>query len=107
MEYLVIFMNFDGQELYRTMVKEGETAVYNGPMPKKENEEFVGWSKDLKNINDNLIVTAKFEKSKKGVLQLGAMSFVENEKSVHVIEQAVITNEDLKKEQEKETDMER
>lgn len=113
MEYLVIFMNFDGQELYRTMVKEGETAVYKGPMPKKQDEEFSGWNKDLKNIRDNLIVTAKFEKAKSGVLKLGAMSFVENEKSVHVIEQAVITNEDLKrnkeveKEENKETEVER
>ena len=105
MEYLVIFMNFDGQELYRTMVKEGETAVYSGPMPKKEGEEFSGWNKDLKDIRDNLIVTANFEKTKKGVLKLGAMSFIENEKSVHVIEQAVITNEDIKR--DKETNMER
>lgn len=105
MEYLVIFMNHDGQELYRTMVKEGETAVYKGPMPHKQEEEFVGWNKELKNIRDNLIVTAVFEKPKKGTLKLGAMSFVENEKNVHVIEQAVISNEDLY--QNKEQDMER
>lgn len=105
MEYLVIFLNYDGSELYKTTVKEGETAVYQGSLPQKENEEFVGWNKDLKNVRDNLIVTAVFEKSKKGVLKLGAMSFVENEKEVHVIEQAVISNEDLHK--DKETDIER
>lgn len=103
MEYLVLFVDTNGDELYRTQVKEGETAVYKGPIPKKENEEFVGWDASLKNINKNLIVTAVFEKKKKGNLKLGVISFVENEKSVHVIEQAVISNEDL----HKETDIER
>lgn len=105
MEYLVLFLNYDGKELYKTMVKEGETAIYEGSVPKKPNEEFIGWNKSLKNIRDNLIVTAVFEKVKKGTLKLGAMSFVENEKTVHVIEQAVISNEDLYK--KKETDIER
>ena len=105
MEYLVIFLNYNGEELYKTMVKEGETAVYEGPVPKKGEEIFAGWNKSLKNITDNLIVTAVFEKPKKGTLRLGAMTFVENEKSVHVIEQAVISNEDLYK--NKETDIER
>ncbi|MBQ9314573.1 MAG: hypothetical protein IJ220_06255 [Clostridia bacterium] len=105
MEYLVIFLNYNGEELYKTMVKEGETAVYEGPVPKKGEETFAGWNKSLKNITDNLIVTAVFEKPKKGTLRLGAMTFVENEKSVHVIEQAVISNEDLYK--NKETDIER
>lgn len=105
MEYLVLFLNYNGEELYKIMVKKGETAVYKGPVPVKPNEEFIGWNKPLKNIQDNLIITAVFEKSKKGTLKLGAMSFVENEKSVHVIEQAVISNEDLHK--SKENDMER
>ena len=104
MEYLVIFMNFDGKELYRTRVMQGETAVYEGPVPKKNEEEFVGWDKSLKNITDNLIVTAVFEKPKKGTLKLGAISFVENDKSLHVIEQAVITNEDLYKNKEQEVE---
>ena len=105
MEYLVLFLNENGEELYRTTVKEGETAIYEGPIPQKPNEEFAGWNKSLKNISDNLIVTAVFEKPKKGTLKLGAISFIENEKSVHVIEQAVISNEDLYK--NKETEIER
>ena len=105
MEYLVVFLNYDGTELYKTMVKEGETAVYHGKLPVKPEEEFIGWNKSLKNINDNLIVTAVFEKAKKGNLRLGAMSFIENGKEIHVIENAVITNEDLHK--DKETDIER
>lgn len=106
MEYLVIFLNYDGSELYRTMIKEGETAEYKGIIPQKKDEEFVGWSKDLKDIRDNLIVKATFEKAKDGNLKLGALSFVENNKEVHVIEQAVITNEDLKKEKNAEKDVE-
>ncbi len=105
MEYVVVFLNYDGEELYRTNVKEGDTAVYNGPVPKKQGEEFVGWDKPLKNINSDLTIKAVFEKSKNGSLKLGAMSFVENDKTIHVIEQAVISNEDLHK--TKETDIER
>ena len=102
MEYLVIFLNYDGQELYKTFVKAGETAVYEGKIPTKLNEEFIGWDKPLKNINDNLIVTAVFEKQKKGNLKLGAISFVENDKKIHVIENVVITNADLNKDKDKD-----
>lgn len=107
MEYLVIFLDEDGKELYRTMVSEGDTAIYKGEMPKKQNEQFVGWNKSLKNITDNLIVTAVYEKAKEGALTLGAMSFVENEKDVHIIDQAVISNKDLIKDKNKETEVER
>lgn len=107
MEYLVIFLNYDGTELYRVMVKEGETAIYDGPMPKKEGEEFAGWNKPLKDVKDNIIVTAVFEKRKTGDLKLGAISFVENEKNIHVIEEAVITNHDLHVNKEKDNEVER
>lgn len=105
MEYLVIFLNYNGVELYKTMVPAGETAVYQGEIPQKPNEKFVGWNKSLTNINDNLIVTAVFEKERTGNLKLGAISFIENEKDIKVIEDAVITNEDLHI--NKETDIER
>lgn len=107
MEYLVIFLNYDGTELYKTMVKAGETAVYQGGIPVKPNEEFIGWNKSLKNVTDNMFVTAVFEKAKKGNLKLGALSFIENDKHIHVIEEAVITNEDLHQDKNKETDFDR
>ena len=100
-----MFLNYDGKELYKTMVKAGETAIYDGDRKSVVQGKFIGWNKPLKNITDNLIVTAVFEKPKKGSLKLGAMSFIENEKTVHVIEQAVISNEDLYRNKEK--DMER
>lgn len=105
MEYLVLFINYNGVELYKTMVRAGETAEYKGPMPQKPNEKFVGWNKDLTNITDNLIVTAVFEKEKSTVLKLGAISFEKDEKDIRVIENAVITNEDLRR--TKETDIDR
>ena len=91
--------------MYKTTVTAGATAVYHGALPVKPNEEFVGWNKPLTNINDNLIVTAVFEKSKKGVLKLGAISFEEENQKVKVIDDIVITNEDLHI--SKETDMDR
>lgn len=100
MEYLVIFLNYNGDELYKTLVKAGETAVYKGPVPNKSNFKFSGWNKSLDNVSDNMIVTAVFEKPKTSSLKLGVLSFVENENSIHVIDEAVITNADLKKEKE-------
>lgn len=105
MEFLVVFLNYNGQELYKTTVPAGGTAVYEGDVPKKQGEEFVGWNKPLTNINDNMIVTAVFEKPKNGSLKLGAISFIENDKEIKVIESVVITNEDLYI--EKDTDIER
>ena len=104
-EYLVIFVNYDGKELYKTKVNAGGDVVYEGPKPVKPNEEFIGWNKSLKNINENLIITAVFEKAKKGALRLAAMSFEKNDKQIEVIEEAVITNEDLHI--NKETDIDR
>lgn len=105
MGYLVIFLNYNGNELYKTIVPEGGTAVYQGEKPRKPGEEFVGWNKPLTNINDNLIVTAVFEKPRTGKLKLGAISFIENDRDVKVIDNAIITNEDLYI--GKETDIER
>lgn len=106
MEYLVIFLNYNGEELYKTMVQAGDTAVYKGAMPEKPNEKFVGWNKPLTNVNDNMFVTAVFEKSKDASsLKLGAISFVKNDKEINVIETAVITNEDLNK--NKDTNIDR
>lgn len=103
MEYIVIFLNYDGTELYKTLVNEGETAVFVGDTPKKNGEKFIGWSKPLENVRDNMIVKAVFEKSK--TLKLGAISFEQNDEKINVIEQAVISNEDLQI--NKETDIER
>ena len=105
MEYLVIFLNYDGSELYKTMVEAGGTVVYEGAMPEKPNEKFVGWNKPLTNVNDNMFITAVFEKTKTASLKLGAMTFIKNNDEVKIIDNAVITNKDLYV--EKENDVER
>ena len=105
MEYLVIFLNYDGSELYKTMVEAGGTVVYKGPMPEKSDEKFVGWNKPLTNINDNMFITAVFEKAKTTSLKLGAMTFIKNDNEINIIDNAVITNKDLYV--EKENDVER
>lgn len=104
MEYLVIFLNYDGQELYKVMVPEGGTAVYVGDTPKKPNEEFVGWNKPLNNINDNMFVTAVFEKQRTGVLKVAGISFEEAGKDIRVIDNVIISNEDLQKNKDVEVE---
>ena len=104
-EFLVIFVNYDGKELYKTTVKKGESVSYKGPKPTKPEETFIGWNKDLKNINENVIVTAVFEKAKTSNLRLGAISFQKDEKNINILDKASITNEDLYI--NKETDIER
>lgn len=105
MEHIVIFMNYNGKKLYETRVSSGSTAVYEGPIPRKEGESFLGWNKSLENITDDLIVTAVFEKQKSGTLKLGAIAFEKNEeKSIDVIDNVTITNEDLRKDIETELD---
>ncbi len=105
MEYLVIFLNYDGKELYKVMVPAGGTAVYVGENPQKPNEEFVGWNKPLDNVNDNMFVTAVFEKERTGALKVAGISFEEAGRDVRVIDNVIISNEDLQK--EKNVDVER
>ena len=104
MEYLVIFLNYDGKELYKVMVPAGGTAVYAGENPQKPNEEFVGWNKPLDNVNDNMFVTAVFEKKRTGVLKVAGISFEEAERDVRVIDNVIITNEDLQKDKNVEVE---
>lgn len=104
MEYLVIFLNYDGKELYKVMVPAGGTVVYAGDTPQKPNEEFVGWDKPLNNVNDNMFVTAVFEKPRTGVLKVAGISFEEAGRDVRVIDNVIITNEDLQKDKNVEVE---
>ena len=104
MDYLVIFLNYDGKELYKVMVPAGGTAVYAGDTPQKPNEEFVGWSKPLNNVNDNMFVTAVFEKPRTGVLKVAGISFEEAGKDIRVIDDVIISNEDLQKNKDVEVE---
>ena len=58
--YNVVFKDVDGTVLKESKVKQGRTAA----APKVEapmGYEFIGWDKDIKNINSNLEVIAKYE----------------------------------------------
>ena len=104
MEYLVIFLNYDGKELYKVMVPAGGTAVYAGETPQKQNEKFVGWDKPLNNVNDNMFITAVFEKERTGTLKLAGIAFEEAGKDIRVIDDVIISNEDLQKNKDVEVE---
>lgn len=104
MEYLVIFLNYDGKELYKVMVPAGSSAVYVGDVPEKPNEKFVGWNKSLDNVNDNMFVTAVFEKEKTGALKVAGIAFEEVGNDIRVIDSVVISNEDLQKNKDVEVE---
>lgn len=63
--YLCLFVNYDGSELYREYVTEGENAAYSGSLPTKPATQqytyaFSNWDKPLNNIQSNTTFTAQF-----------------------------------------------
>ncbi len=64
--YTVTFKNWDGTVLDTVTVPAGGTAYYDGETPTRTEAdveyEFVGWSKALTEINEDLEVTAVFNK---------------------------------------------
>ncbi len=59
--YNVVFKDFDGTIISEVQVEKGKDA----PLPKaptREGYNFVGWDKDINNIQQNLEVTACYEK---------------------------------------------
>lgn len=68
--YNCTFVNYDGTILENCKVNRGESAVYNGEMPKKAPEvsgdqtiewRFLGWDKPLTNITKDTVFTATFD----------------------------------------------
>ena len=69
--YHVTFVNYDETVLYEADVLEGNAALYSGEEPvKAEDEEctykFIGWDKDLTNIQSDTTFVAQFEAVSKG-----------------------------------------
>ncbi len=63
------FVNYDGEELYKTSVNFGDSVEYKGDTPTKPDSisgdatlkwEFTGWDKDLTNIKEDTTFTAQF-----------------------------------------------
>ena len=65
-KFLCTFKNEDGSVLYTTKVTWGETAIYQGPTPIKpdsylNSHRFIGWDKDLHDIEEDTVFIAQFE----------------------------------------------
>ena len=54
--YTVIFKDYNGTVLKEEAVEEGNDATAPAD-PTREGFKFIGWDKDFKNINSNLIIT--------------------------------------------------
>ena len=64
--YHVSFINDDETLLYETDVLKGDTAIYVGVTPIKEEDdefkyEFIGWDQPLININNDLVTKALYK----------------------------------------------
>ncbi len=67
-EFTVTFVNGNGEELYKTFVDKGGTAVYGGETPTLPSTEeydftFDGWDGDLENITGNITLRAKYKQT--------------------------------------------
>ena len=61
--YTVTFVDYDGSELSVQRVQEGNDA-HLPEEPEREGYNFIGWDKDVKNIQSNLTITAQYERKK-------------------------------------------
>ena len=81
--YEVVFKDYDGTELKKETVKEGNSATAPVP-PTREGYTFTGWDKDFTNVQSNLVITAQYEKKEyplyiNGYNTQGATSLGENQ----------------------------
>lgn len=60
-KYTVTFVDWDGTELSKQEVTQGETAVLPDN-PTREHYRFTGWDTGNTNVRDDLIITAQYEK---------------------------------------------
>ena len=61
--YTVTFVDYDGSELSVQRVQEGNDA-HLPEEPEREGYNFIGWDKDVKNIQSDLTITAQYERKK-------------------------------------------
>lgn len=64
--YTVTFVNYDGSFLSSCVVEYQESATYNGPIPRRDNEgkytfTFIGWDKTFDCVTEDLTVVAQYE----------------------------------------------
>ena len=61
--YTVTFLDWDGTELYVEQVEEGHDAIGPVEEPTREGYIFIGWSKPLTDVRNDLIVVAQYQLS--------------------------------------------
>jgi hypothetical protein len=59
-KHKVEFYDYDGTLLKETMVKHGKAAAIPAT-PTREGYEFIGWSKSVKNVTEDMSVTAEYK----------------------------------------------
>lgn len=69
--YHVVFKNYDETVLSEIDVLEGTEAVYSGETPIRPDDDecaytFIGWDKELTNIQSDLATIARYEANEKG-----------------------------------------
>lgn len=78
--YTVFFVNYDGSSLFEASVKAGETAIYGGTTPTREETAeysytFSGWDKSLNNITSDCVRVAQYTSTAKPVTQYFTVTF--------------------------------
>ena len=69
------FYNYDETLLYETSVLKGNNVTYPYSNPIKEEDidytyKFIGWDKDLSNVNSDLVIHALYEAVDKGFSEI-------------------------------------
>ena len=79
-KYIVSFKNYDETLLSESIVEKGGTAVYEGQIPSRPEDEqytytFKGWDKPLTNITSDCVRVAQFNATKKPVTNYYTVTF--------------------------------
>ena len=64
--YTVFFLDWDGTELKKETVSEGQDATAPAD-PVRDGYKFIGWNRDFSNVTEDMIVIAEYEKLANGI----------------------------------------
>jgi hypothetical protein len=83
-KYTVTFIDHDGTELKKELVKEGEAARAPA-VPQRDGYVFVGWDKSFSNIAENTVVCATYQKLEGHTVMVNSTSIKKGTKTVEVV----------------------
>ena len=81
--FTVIFKGYDGAELKSEVVKKGEAATPPAS-PQRKGYTFIGWDRDFSAVEDDMIITAMFEKITRPAIIVDRVDSSADEKGVEV-----------------------